>query len=67
MDAVPNWIGDLEVRLGHRALLEAALVNARVPKASLHAIPWLNYPTAIILAQTALLLFGGSIGVWSNR
>ena len=33
MDAYPDWVGDLEVRLGHRALLEAALVNARVPKA----------------------------------
>ncbi|CAK0752569.1 hypothetical protein CVIRNUC_002156 [Coccomyxa viridis] len=32
MDALPDWIGELEVRLGHRALLEAALVNARVPK-----------------------------------
>ena len=35
MDALPDWIGELEVRLGHRALLEAALVNARVPKVSL--------------------------------
>ena len=35
MDALPDWIGELEVRLGHRALLEAALVNARVPKVGL--------------------------------
>jgi len=35
MDAFPDWIGELEVRLGHKSLLEAALVNAHVPKASL--------------------------------
>ena len=41
MDALPDWVGELEVRLGHRALLEAALVNARVPKVGLilHQLP----------------------------
>jgi hypothetical protein len=33
MDALPEWSGELEVRLGHRALLEACLTHARVPKA----------------------------------
>lgn len=45
MDALPDWVGNLEVRLGHRSLLEAALLNARVPKAStiLPTIPF-NFP-----------------------
>ena len=56
MDALPNWIGELEVRLGHRALLEAALVNARVPKASPPAVLQLNQLIAIILTQIAALV-----------
>ncbi len=33
MDALPEWSGELEVRLGHGALLEACLAHAHVPKA----------------------------------
>ena len=42
MDALPEWAGELEVRLGHRALLEACLSHARVPKVR----PPVRTPTA---------------------
>ncbi|KAK9906778.1 hypothetical protein WJX75_007809 [Coccomyxa subellipsoidea] len=32
MDALPEWSGELEVRLGHRSLLDASLTHAHVPK-----------------------------------
>lgn len=34
MDALPEWSGELEVRLGHRSLLDASLTHAHVPKVS---------------------------------
>ena len=60
MDALPDWIGELEVRLGHRALLEAALVNARVPK--------VGFSDQLYHSECPhQLLDGGSCGCWRSH